>query len=158
MAELPPYNPRYVAFREKCRFTVPADWKLPWFKEAQDSAFVPLVWKRPVALPPSMGLEAWYLWDAVLDDSDWITWPGHIRDAAGDDGVPGDEINDRRSQIYPAKIQYHKSQWRVSSGTLLQRLVILSGRHVGDILVHRETQGLSIWTPDAYQTHFSSVA
>lgn len=105
-----------------------------------------------------MGLEAWYLWDAQLEEEDWLVWPGEILSMAGEGDKVTDEINDRRAQIYSASIKLHKTQWRVSCAALLRETVEISGRHEGDILVHREPESLSVWTPSAYQTHFSKIS
>lgn len=158
MIDIPPKNARLLVVGKNNRFRLRYGTEPSWFAKSKNPAFVPLNWKRRVLVPPSLGMEAWYLWDASLSQEDWTVWPQDVLSETENPETVRPEISDLRQQIYEANVADSSGQWRVSCAGLLKELAAPYGNDPRRrILVHREKESISVWTLRAYETHCSTI-
>ncbi len=153
-----PKNATFLTIGKNYRFSLRSGTQPVWFANQMNPAFVPLNWKRRVLVPPSLGLEAWYLWDSSLSPEGWSVWPQDVLNESENPDTVRPEIYDLRQQIYQARVADHSGQWRVSCAGLLKELATPYGDNPRKrILVHREKDSISVWTLRAYETHIGAI-
>lgn len=153
-----PANAKLLVVGKNNRFRIKDGTEPGWFRNPAKPAFVPLNWRRRVLVPPSMGLEAWYLWHADLSKDGWLVWPQDVLSESANLDTVRPEIYDLRQQIYEARVADNSGQWRVSCAGLLKELAAAYGNEPRKkILVHREKDSISVWTLRAYESHCSAI-
>jgi hypothetical protein len=111
---------------------------------------VPIGWKRPVTLSEGHQLEAWYLWDARIQEGEWRIDPKSlVNSSAGVEEEESDYYS--RSLIYPAKFD---SRSRLACVNLFSALADIAGRKVW---VAPEPNSISVWTNFAFQTWYGRL-
>lgn len=110
---------------------------------------VPLIWRRPLNLPPPNRLDAWYLHERSMPSDGWQLDLLRLIDKEPDD----DEMRRLRSLIYPAEIDTKTRSYRLGVSGLLSSLALKSD---GSLWLVSEPDGsVSIWTDPGFQLTYA---
>ena len=135
---------------DNSRVILPNEHVSHWDKSSEpaDLRMIPLVWRRPLALPARSQLDAWYLWRKGSNVTDWELDPEDV--IAGK--IPDLETQFRlRFLVYEAKIDTKTKAHRLRCARLFTSLALKSDGSLW--VVPEPDESISVWTDGAFQLY-----